>query len=56
MCIRDSSTTHVSVGSIIGTGAAAGTLRLAVVRNVLLSWVITLPVSAALAYAFGMAG
>ncbi|RDC59503.1 putative phosphate permease [Alteripontixanthobacter maritimus] len=47
------STTHVSVGSIIGTGAAAGTLDLSVVRSVLLSWVATLPVAAGLAYAIG---
>ncbi len=47
------STTHVSVGSIIGTGGAAGTLDLAVVRNVLLSWVATLPISAAAAFAIG---
>ena len=48
------STTHVSVGSIIGTGGAAGTLDLPVVRNVLLSWVATLPISAALAFSIGM--
>ncbi|MEL1250877.1 inorganic phosphate transporter [Aurantiacibacter gilvus] len=45
------STTHVSVGSIIGTGGAAGTLHGQVVRNVLLSWVATLPISAGIAYA-----
>jgi len=44
------STTHVSVGSIIGIGAAAGTLDLSTVRNVLLSWVATLPVAAGIAY------
>ncbi len=43
------STTHVSVGSIIGSGAAARTLDLSTVRNVLLSWVVTLPLSAMLA-------
>ena len=48
------STTHVSVGSIIGTGAGAGTLDLKVVRNVLGSWVLTLPISAAIAFAAGM--
>jgi len=48
------STTHVSVGSIIGTGAAAGTLDLSMVRNVLLSWVATLPISAALAFTIGI--
>lgn len=39
------STTHVSVGSIIGSGAAAKTLDLSTVRNVILSWVVTLPVA-----------
>lgn len=43
------STTHVSVGSIIGSGAAAGSLDLSTIRNVMLSWVVTLPLSAALA-------
>jgi inorganic phosphate transporter, PiT family len=40
------STTHVSVGSIIGTGGAANSLDWPVVRAVLLSWVITLPCAA----------
>jgi inorganic phosphate transporter, PiT family len=39
------STTHVSVGSIIGTGKAANTLDLSTVKAVLLSWVVTLPVA-----------
>ena len=39
------STTHVSVGSIIGSGKAACSLDLSTVRNVLLSWVVTLPVA-----------
>jgi len=47
------STTHVSVGSIIGGGAAAGTLDLSVVRNIVLSWVATLPIAAAIAFAVG---
>lgn len=47
------STTHVSVGSIIGTGGAAGTLDLSVTRNVLLSWAATLPISGAIAFAIG---
>ena len=47
------STTHVSVGSIIGTGGAAGTLNGPKVRDVLLSWVATLPISAAIAFAVG---
>jgi inorganic phosphate transporter, PiT family len=47
------STTHVSVGAIIGSGAAAGRLDLSTIRNVLLSWVVTLPLSAALAAMMG---
>lgn len=39
------STTHVSVGSIIGSGKAANTLDISNVRSVLLSWVVTLPVA-----------
>jgi inorganic phosphate transporter, PiT family len=39
------STTHVSVGSIIGSGKAAATLDLSTVRAVLLSWIVTLPVA-----------
>jgi inorganic phosphate transporter, PiT family len=39
------STTHVSVGSIIGTGKAANTLDLSTVKAVLLSWVVTLPIA-----------
>lgn len=49
------STTHVSVGSIIGTGAAAGTLDLSMVRNVILSWVATLPIAATIAFLVGIA-
>ncbi len=41
------STTHVSVGSIVGIGVVNRTANLAVVRNVLLSWVVTLPCAAA---------
>lgn len=47
------STTHVSVGSIIGSGASAGRIDLSAIRNVLLSWVVTLPMSAALAAIVG---
>lgn len=50
------STTHVSVGSIIGSGLAAGRLDLSTVRNVLLSWVVTAPLSAALAALVGSFG
>jgi len=43
------STTHVSVGALFGIGAATGQANLPVVRNLVLSWVLTLPCAAALA-------
>jgi PiT family inorganic phosphate transporter len=42
------STTHVSVGSIIGIGCITGRARFAMIATILLSWVITLPVAMAL--------
>lgn len=45
------STTHVSVGSIFGIGAATGEQNTGVVRNIVLSWVITLPVAMVLSAA-----
>jgi inorganic phosphate transporter, PiT family len=48
------STTHVSVGALFGIGMTARTADVSVVRNVLLSWLVTLPCAAliaALAYA-----
>lgn len=44
------STTHVSVGSIAGVGASAKTLNWHALRNVLLSWVATLPLAAVTAW------
>ena len=44
------STTHVAVGAITGVGAAHNTLDVAVLRNILLSWVGTLPMAAGFAY------
>lgn len=44
------STTHVSVGSIAGVGASASTLDWHTLRNVLLSWVATLPMAASVAW------
>lgn len=44
------STTHVAVGAISGVGAAHGTLDVGVLRNILLSWVGTLPMAAGFAY------
>ena len=39
------STTHVSVGSIAGAGAGARTIDWRVLRNILLSWLATLPLA-----------
>ena len=44
------STTHVAIGSIAGVGASAGTLNWPTLRNVLLSWIATLPLAAAIAW------
>jgi inorganic phosphate transporter, PiT family len=44
------STTHVAVGAISGVGAAHGTLDVSVLRNILLSWVGTLPMAAGFAF------
>lgn len=44
------STTHVSVGAISGVGADANTLSGSTLRNILLSWVGTLPLAAAIAW------
>jgi PiT family inorganic phosphate transporter len=43
------STTHVSVGSIFGIGTVTQKADLSVVRNILLSWFLTLPIAAILA-------
>ncbi|MCH8264051.1 MAG: inorganic phosphate transporter, partial [Proteobacteria bacterium] len=40
------STTHVSVGAIFGIGMLSGNQDRKVVRSILLSWLITLPVAA----------
>ena len=40
------STTHVTVGAITGVGLVNGTARFGVIRNILLSWVLTLPIAA----------
>lgn len=49
------STTHVSVGSIAGVGAGAGTIDWPALRHVLLSWVLTLPCAAGVAWAIATA-
>ncbi|MDA0989631.1 MAG: inorganic phosphate transporter, partial [Verrucomicrobia bacterium] len=43
------STTHVSCGSLFGLGAATGEARWGVIRNIILAWIITLPLGAGLA-------
>ena len=40
------STTHISVSSISGVGLVNGTAHLGVIKNILLSWVLTLPIAA----------
>lgn len=42
------STTHVSVGAITGIGMVNGSANASVIRSILLSWILTLPVAAAL--------
>jgi PiT family inorganic phosphate transporter len=42
------STTHVSVGALLGIGAITGKADTRVVRDILLSWVLTLPIAAVL--------
>ncbi|MBL4649468.1 MAG: inorganic phosphate transporter [Aureispira sp.] len=49
------STTHVSVGSIFGIGTVTKKADIKVVRNILLSWILTLPIAAtcsAIVYCF----
>jgi PiT family inorganic phosphate transporter len=42
------STTHVSVGALAGIGLSNGRADLSVIRNIVLSWVATLPIAAVL--------
>jgi inorganic phosphate transporter, PiT family len=46
------STTHVSVGSIFGVGLVSGTADTKVFFQILLSWVLTLPIAALLSAVF----
>ena len=43
------STTHVSCGSLFGLGSVTGTARWQLILGIILAWVVTLPVAAALA-------
>ncbi|MGQ0710436.1 MAG: inorganic phosphate transporter [Rhodoferax sp.] len=47
------STTHVSVGAIAGVGAGSRKLDWLALRNILLSWVLTLPLAAGVAWVLG---
>jgi PiT family inorganic phosphate transporter len=51
------STTHVSVGGIVGIGAMAGSLRGRVTGEIFAAWLTTLPLAAALGalFAWGLA-
>ena len=42
------STTHTLVGSVIGVGFARGmsALNLAIIRNIIVSWIVTIPAAA----------
>lgn len=42
------STTHASVGAITGLGLVNGSANTGVLRNIMLSWVMTLPIAAAI--------
>jgi PiT family inorganic phosphate transporter len=44
------STTHVSVGAIAGVGIGGGSIQWQTTRNILLSWIGTLPLAALTAY------
>lgn len=50
------STTHVSCGSLFGIGAANGAARWGMIGSIMLAWLITLPVAAALAAGTLLAG
>ncbi len=45
------STTHCSVGALFGIGAVSGTAHWGMIRQIVLAWLITLPVAALLALA-----
>lgn len=42
------STTHVSAGAISGVGIANGTAEKSVIGSILMAWILTLPIAAAI--------
>lgn len=48
-CALPVSTTHVSCGALLGIGVATGQARFAVTAQILVAWVMTLPLGAACA-------
>jgi PiT family inorganic phosphate transporter len=49
------STTHVATGALVGAGAARGEFRMSTLSRILLAWVTTLPLAAALAAGLALA-
>ena len=47
------STTHVSCGALFGIGTVCGQARWKMILEIVLAWLITLPLSAVLAMAYG---
>jgi PiT family inorganic phosphate transporter len=45
------STTHVSAGALFGIAATTGKGHWNVIRNILVAWLLTLPIAALCAYA-----
>ena len=50
------STTHISCGALFGIGSVSGQARWKTISNIILAWVTTLPVAAAIAAGIGALG